>query len=115
MMAIVMAGGVYCPLFPRDPQQRLHALLQQTQSRLVLVHYLTKDKIHNDVISSDIDSVLNDENQEVNVDVDRLSDVLVTSDSVAYIIFTSGSTGTPKAVRYAVNKCEFLFHFCAFS
>ncbi|CAF1439335.1 unnamed protein product [Adineta ricciae] len=99
MMAIVMAGGVYCPLFPRDPQQRLHALLQQTQSRLVLVHYLTKDKFQNDVISSDINAVLTDENQGINVDVDRLSDVIVTPDSVAYIIFTSGSTGTPKAVQ----------------
>ncbi|CAF5022259.1 unnamed protein product, partial [Rotaria sp. Silwood1] len=26
MMAIVMAGGVYCPLSPRDPEHRLHAL-----------------------------------------------------------------------------------------
>ena len=44
MMAIEMVGGVYCPLSPRDPQHRLHALLQQTQSRLVLVHHLTKTK-----------------------------------------------------------------------
>ncbi|CAF4379848.1 unnamed protein product, partial [Rotaria sordida] len=33
VMAIEMAGGVYCPLSPRDPRHRLHALLQQTQSR----------------------------------------------------------------------------------
>ena len=44
MMAIEMVGGVYCPLSPRDPQHRLHALVQQTQSRLVLVHWLTKTK-----------------------------------------------------------------------
>ncbi|CAF1591220.1 unnamed protein product, partial [Adineta steineri] len=38
IMGIEMAGGVYCPLSPRDPQHRLHALVEQTQSRLVLVH-----------------------------------------------------------------------------
>ncbi|CAF4148434.1 unnamed protein product, partial [Adineta steineri] len=38
IMGIEMAGGVYCPLSPRDPQHRLHALTQQTQSRLVLIH-----------------------------------------------------------------------------
>ena len=27
MIAIEMVGGVYCPLSPRDPQHRLHALI----------------------------------------------------------------------------------------
>ena len=44
-MGIELAGGVYCPLSPRDPQHRLHALTKQTQSRLVLVHYLTKSEL----------------------------------------------------------------------
>ena len=42
MMAIEMVGAVYCPLSPRDPQNRLHSLVQQTQSRLVLIHHPTK-------------------------------------------------------------------------
>ncbi|CAF1473496.1 unnamed protein product [Adineta steineri] len=41
-MVIEMAGTVYRPLSPRDPQHRLHALAQQTQCRLVLDHWLTK-------------------------------------------------------------------------
>ena len=57
-MAIEMVGGVYCPLSPRDPQHRLHTLIQQTQSRLVLVHCLTKTKFNDDIISLDIDSIL---------------------------------------------------------
>ena len=93
-----MIGGVYCPLSPRDPQHRLHALVQQTQSRLVLVHYLTKTKFNDDIISLDIDSILTDNNIDNDVDVDQLSNVIVTPDNIAYIIFTSGSTGTPKAV-----------------
>ena len=57
-MAIEMVGAVYCPLSPRDPLHRLQALLQQTQSRLVLVHWLTKTKFNDDIISFDIDSIL---------------------------------------------------------
>ena len=98
MMAIEMVGGVYCPLSPRDPQHRLHALVQQTQSHVVLVHDLTADRFNNENISLNIDLTLASNHVEIDVDADRLSSVIVTSDDIAYIIFTSGSTGTPKAV-----------------
>ena len=97
-MAIEMIGGVYCPLSPRDPQHRLHALLQQTQSRLVLIHHLTKTKFNDNIISFDVDLILTDNDVESDVDVHRLSNIIVTPKSIAYIIFTSGSTGIPKAV-----------------
>ncbi len=98
MMAIEMVGGVYCPLSPRDPQHRLNALVEQTQSRLVLVHHLTKTKFNHVIISLDIDSVMTNKDVESDADVNRLSNVVITGDRIAYIIFTSGSTGTPKAV-----------------
>ena len=98
MMAIEMVGGVYCPLSSQDPQHRLHALVQQTQSRLVLVHQLTKIKFNTDIISFHIDTVFAHNNMESDIDVDRLSHIIVTPENISYIIFTSGSTGTPKAV-----------------
>jgi non-ribosomal peptide synthetase component F len=109
-MAIEMIGGVYCPLSPRDPQHRLHALVQQTQSRLVLVHHLTKIKFQDNVITIDIDSVLVTNAVESNTDIDRLSNVAVTPDDIAYIIFTSGSTGTPKAVSNLNYNERILYH-----
>ncbi|CAF1397954.1 unnamed protein product, partial [Adineta steineri] len=99
IMGIEMAGGVYCPLSPRDPQHRLHALTQQTQSRLVLVHHLTKTKFDQDTVSLDTDSVLTSHVTEYVTDLIRLSKVITVSGDVAYIIFTSGSTGTPKAAQ----------------
>ncbi|CAF1423827.1 unnamed protein product [Adineta steineri] len=99
IMGIEMAGGVYCPLSPRDPQQRLYALTQQTQSRLILVHYLTKIKFDYDIISLDIDSILNINNMDINMNYNCFSSVKVKGKEIAYIIFTSGSTGTPKAVQ----------------
>jgi non-ribosomal peptide synthetase component F len=98
MMAIEMAGGVYCPLSPRDPQHRLYTLVEQTQSRLVLVHWLTKTKFQNNVITIDIDSELINNDVDSNLDTDLLTNVVVTPDSIAFIIFTSGSTGIPKSV-----------------
>ncbi|CAF1593203.1 unnamed protein product, partial [Adineta steineri] len=100
MMGIEMAGGVYCPLSPRDPQHRLDALTHQTGSRLVLVHYLTKIKFDHDIVSLDIDSIVSDNERGSKGDIDGLSNVSVASKSMAYIIFTSGSTGAPKAVSY---------------
>ncbi|CAF1345920.1 unnamed protein product [Adineta steineri] len=38
MMAIEMSGGVYSALSSRNPQHRVYALIQRTESRLVLVH-----------------------------------------------------------------------------
>ena len=109
MMAIEMIGGVYCPLSPHDPGHRLHSLLQQTESRLVLVHWLTKMKFRDDILSIDIGSIMIANNS--NIRIDSLSSVLVTSNSIAYIIFTSGSTGIPKAVSYKLNV-ESLLYYC---
>ncbi|CAF4213376.1 unnamed protein product, partial [Adineta steineri] len=99
IMGIEMSGGVYCPLSPLDPQHRLHALTQQTQSRLVLVlvHDLTKRKFSHDIISLNIDSILiiNDLNSDM--DYNYLSSVIVQGEKMSYIIFTSGSSGIPKA------------------
>ncbi|CAF4106072.1 unnamed protein product, partial [Adineta steineri] len=99
IMAIEMAGGVYCPLSPRDPQHRLHALIQQTGSRLVLVHHLTKTKFSSNFILFDISLVLFSSNVDRENDVSGLENISITPDHIAYIIFTSGSTGAPKAIQ----------------
>ncbi len=94
-----MGGGIYCSLSPHDPKYRLHSLLQQTQSRLVFVDWFTESKFNNDIISLDINSILiNSSNAESDINVDQLSNIMLTSNSIAYIIFTSGSTGMPKSV-----------------
>ncbi|CAF4075437.1 unnamed protein product, partial [Adineta steineri] len=104
IMGIEMAGGVYCPLSPRDPQHRLHALIQQTQSRLVLVHHLTRTKFDHSIVSLDIDSILNINDMNSNMNYNYLSNTKVEGKEIAYIIFTSGSTGTPKAAQVRHNN-----------
>lgn len=113
-MAIEMTGGVYCPLSPRDPQHRLHALIEQTRSRLVLIHSSTTTKFSDDVVTVDIDSVLINNSRESEIDVDSLSGILVTPEDIAYVIFTSGSTGAPKAVSIAKMCHAFVTLFLSF-
>ena len=96
-MAIEIIGAVYCPLSPRDPEQRLHALVKETTA-LVLLHWMTHNIFGNHVSTLDLDSVLDGDGIVNDGDLERLSGVLVTPASIAYTIFTSGSTGTPKAV-----------------
>ena len=99
MMAIQLCGAVYCPLSPRDPLLRLQTLVKQTQCQLVLMHDLTENKFDLQSTTVNIDVVINmDQSMTNEINVDRLSNVMISGESIAYIIFTSGSTGTPKAV-----------------
>ncbi|CAF3980449.1 unnamed protein product [Rotaria sp. Silwood1] len=98
MMAIEMTGAVYCPLPPQSPDQRLLLLLEQTRSRLVLVHGMTRDRFSNDISTVDIDATMNGDAIVSGYNADCLLSVMVTPECVATIVFTSGSTGTPKAV-----------------
>jgi acyl-coenzyme A synthetase/AMP-(fatty) acid ligase len=57
-------------------------------------------------ISTNIDSVLVNNDIENDDDVYLSATVVMTSNDIAYIIFTSGSTGTPKAVS---NQTKIVF------
>lgn len=97
-MGIIMTGGVYCPLSPRDPTHRLYALVQQTRTRVTLVHASTAVKFTDDFATLNIDSLVIGNTVHSEMDIDSLSTISVTPEDIAYVIFTSGSTGTPKAV-----------------
>lgn len=42
LLAILMAGGVYCPLNPTDPEERISTLIESTHTRLILLHSSTE-------------------------------------------------------------------------
>lgn len=105
-MAIEIVGGVYCPLSPRDPEQRLHQLVKTTHAPMVLVHWLTKTKFVNGIRSLNVDEIMINCSIADNMNVNFLSDILMSADDIAYVIFTSGSTGVPKGVsttEYILN------------
>ncbi|CAF1504861.1 unnamed protein product [Adineta steineri] len=99
ILSIIMVGGAYCPLSSQDPSQRLQVLVKETQSHLVLVHSSTRILFEIDIVTLNIDTIINHEENSTSIHLTQMSDVPITSENILFVIFTSGSTGIPKAFQ----------------
>lgn len=95
LLAVLKAGGVYLPLDPSLPEQRLRLMLEEAKAPLCLVppgQWPSEGMVGIRTIpieqeSTSIAGVPRDPNH-----------LKVAPDDLAYIVFTSGSTGRPKGV-----------------
>jgi amino acid adenylation domain-containing protein len=105
IVAALKAGRTYVPADPRNPIDRLHLILDDSQASAIVTD--TKNLSLSEKLS-------NGRLPIINVDVaDRLIDLgqraaPASPDSHAYILYTSGSTGQPKGV--VQNHRNVLFH-----
>ncbi|HEX2092144.1 MAG TPA: amino acid adenylation domain-containing protein, partial [Longimicrobiaceae bacterium] len=91
LLAVWKAGGVYLPLDPGYPAERLAFLLSDSGAELVLAEsHLAGSLPEHQAGVVLLDSAPDESAEE--------PDVEVSPDGLAYLIYTSGSTGTPKAV-----------------
>jgi amino acid adenylation domain-containing protein len=96
VLAIFKSGGVYLPIEPHFPADRIAATLSRAECRLVLTEpgsTATLDQAleaMSGVEACFIDVVLADGHADGDLGIS------VASDQLAYIYFTSGSTGEPK-------------------
>jgi non-ribosomal peptide synthetase component F len=100
IMGIMMSGGVYAPLSPSDPIDRLESLVREVDAKLVLVNQMSS--AHVSLLGMpivDISEIVNYKASLSKDQIEQLSEVPVTPESISHIVFTSGSTGTPKAVQ----------------
>ncbi|ASS75413.1 hypothetical protein CIG75_10705 [Tumebacillus algifaecis] len=96
VLAILKAGGIYVPLDPKYPLERLTFMVEDTEPQVMLTtsDLVAKLPAHtSQVVCLDTDQ-----------DVIRLASTApvksgLTPDDVAYVIFTSGSTGRPKGAQ----------------
>ncbi|NEQ64995.1 MAG: amino acid adenylation domain-containing protein [Symploca sp. SIO2D2] len=105
LLAILKAGGVYVPLDPRYPSERLNYMLADSQASVLLTQEKLLDKLPKHQTQSHsslnkqqficLDADWGEISQENHNNVDNG----VTSDNLAYVIYTSGSTGKPKGVQ----------------
>ncbi|GFE67460.1 non-ribosomal peptide synthetase [Chroococcus sp. FPU101] len=98
LLGIIKAGGVYLPLDPTYPKERLDYIIQDalvsillTQSEIIETQNFSS--VASNIICLDRDwELINQENP-------KNPQSRVTPENLAYIIYTSGSTGNPKGVE----------------
>ena len=95
MLAILKAGGVYVPLDPTYPAERLAFLLDDSGAHVCV----TLRRFFENHWPPNITVVCLDDDSEV-IDEQPEHNLVSTSgpDNLAYVIYTSGSTGKPKGV-----------------
>jgi amino acid adenylation domain-containing protein len=96
VLAVLKAGGVYLPLEPHFPADRIATTLSRATCRLVLTESGSTDTLDRalDGLPGVERLLIDDAYREDHADADL--GVPVTADQLAYIYFTSGSTGEPK-------------------
>ncbi|WP_353569918.1 amino acid adenylation domain-containing protein [Candidatus Albibeggiatoa sp. nov. BB20] len=95
LLGIMKAGGVYVPLDPTYPKERLGFMLQDAQVSILLTqsHLQANLPQHQArVICLDTDWTEMAQQPNHNPDLD------IQLNNLAYVIYTSGSTGKPKGV-----------------
>ncbi|MBF6570846.1 MAG: amino acid adenylation domain-containing protein [Candidatus Binataceae bacterium] len=95
LLGILKAGGVYLPLDPAYPKQRIGFMLEDSKAAVLLtqtrlIHGLPEHWAR--VVDLDTDSEATIRESAEN------PTSLIQPDNLAYIIYTSGSTGQPKGV-----------------
>lgn len=107
MLAVLKAGGVYVPVDPYYPPERIRFMLSDTRAAFLLSRQVHSEKIQ---LPSGLRLVLTDTmfptlsaypGERLGIDI--------SPRQLAYIVYTSGSTGQPKGVQIEHRS---LLNFC---
>ncbi|HYU30924.1 MAG TPA: amino acid adenylation domain-containing protein [Thermoanaerobaculia bacterium] len=91
VVAVLKAGGIYVPLNPAHPDDRLLFQIEDTGAKVVLVHAGTRERLPGHLrLEVDPAACANGDGSPLTV--------RVPAESLCYVIYTSGSTGVPKGV-----------------
>jgi len=95
VLGLLKAGGVYVPLDPSNPKERLSFIVKETRPQVLLaqervLEYLPEVDAKSICLDKDWSTVFKESAAPV--------ENLISSENLGFLIYTSGSTGEPKAV-----------------
>jgi non-ribosomal peptide synthetase component F/acyl carrier protein len=95
IVGILKAGGVYVPIDPEYPADRISYMLEDAAATLVLSSSGSRDKLNTGSVKvieldGDLEEIAKEKSDNLQINI--------RPDQLAYIIYTSGSTGRPKGV-----------------
>ncbi|MCW5312696.1 amino acid adenylation domain-containing protein [Nostoc sp. KVJ3] len=101
ILGILKAGGVYVPLDPAYPKERLAFMLEDAQISVLL----TQQRLVKELPQQEAKVICIDTDWEI-IAQESQENLLArfTSENLAYVIYTSGSTGKPKGVMIQHNS-----------
>ncbi|MCK4258362.1 MAG: amino acid adenylation domain-containing protein [Halanaerobiales bacterium] len=95
ILGILKAGGVYLPIDPSYPDDRVKYMLEDSNAAILLIEKGLLDQLNSIQFTGEIIDVT-DESIEKFADANLAN--IASPDNLAYVIYTSGSTGKPKGV-----------------
>ena len=95
ILAVLKAGGAYVPLDPTYPQERLTAMIADSDARLILTRSDQSQRL--DGCPARL-VLLDRQAEEIAACGESAHALPVSPHNLAYVIYTSGSTGRPKGV-----------------
>lgn len=102
MLGVMKSGGVFVPLDPEYPADRIAYMVQDANAARVIGHVQYRDAIGS-VLENNADVRWIDASEICSVSNDAPTATVdfpeIDSQSLAYIMYTSGSTGKPKGVE----------------
>ncbi|WP_445632634.1 D-alanine--poly(phosphoribitol) ligase subunit DltA [Nostoc sp. DSM 114161] len=106
MLSVVKAGGVYVPLDPAYPRDRIEFTISDCEAELILTTTTISSQLPESTAKICLDGedapYLTESNEPLTGDT-------LDPNSGAYIIYTSGSTGKPKGVLVTQHNVTRLF------
>ncbi|MEM8909946.1 MAG: AMP-binding protein, partial [Bacteroidota bacterium] len=112
ILAVLKTGNAYLPIDPSYPSERIHYLLQDSQSQFLLVQDTSG------VLTSTREKTTCIALNEIAHSLEKMSTTTPPThrhpEQLAYVIYTSGSTGKPKGVAVKHRSLLNLIHWhCA--
>jgi amino acid adenylation domain-containing protein len=126
MLGIVKAGGVYVPLDPQAPAERICYIIGNCGIRVLITRADKRRNLDHDTLAALAFSVLIDEAPASSngggvipwtmlqeYPASSAPPVVLTETDLAYILYTSGSTGRPKGVMLTHQNALTFVEWCA--